>query len=270
MKEWAMPEQRPPAVAGTFYPSDSGELKRVVTQYLESAEEHEVTAKALIVPHAGYVYSGPVAATAYACLAKQAEQIERVALFGPAHTYAFSGMAAPSVKWFATPLGNVPIDTESVAALSELPGVQVLDTAHSREHCLEVQLPFLQVVLGERFQIVPIVVGHCPAEQVAAAMESLWGGPETLVLVSSDLSHYLDYHSAVEVDRRTCRAIQRLSPDEIQPQDACGATPIRGLLIEAKRHSLRPTLLDLRNSGDTAGPRDHVVGYAAVAFEPAG
>lgn len=257
---------RTPAVAGMFYPDDPGELQTLVRNYLRQAESPADTApKALIVPHAGYVYSGSVAATAYATLARLREQIERVVLLGPSHRVPLRGMAVSSANRFATPLGDIGIDTAAVARILALPQVRTLDAAHSLEHSLEVQLPFLQETL-EDFLLVPIVVGDCSADEVAEVLETLWGGPETLIVISSDLSHYHDYDTARRMDHATSSAIEHLSPERIHYDDACGRNPVNGLLKVARAHHLQARTLDLRNSGDTAGPRDQVVGYGAYAF----
>jgi hypothetical protein len=263
---------RPPAVAGMFYPADPGELAEAVDRYL--AEGRETLAalpaappapKALIAPHAGYVYSGPIAGAAYALLRAQALGVERVVLLGPAHRVALSGLAASSADGFATPLGVVPVDRAPTDAALACAGVQVLDRAHATEHCLEVQLPFLQRVL-DGVRIVPLLVGAASGEQVAAVIDRLWGGDETLVVVSSDLSHYHDYDTAARLDRATCAAIAALASERLGEGSACGRVPIAGLLATARHHGLHAHRLDLRNSGDTAGPRDEVVGYAAFAL----
>lgn len=260
---------RPPAVAGTFYPADRARLARDVDQYLAAARPvgADDAPKAIIVPHAGYVYSGPVAASAYARLAPMRGRITRVVLLGPAHRVAFRGLALPAAGAFATPLGEVPIDRDGHAAVAELAGVQVRDAAHAEEHSLEVHLPFLQRALGA-VSLVPLVVGDARPAMVAAVLEALWGGPETLIVISSDLSHYLDYAAAKRVDQATAGRIEALAHDEIEPDAACGSRPIAGLLQLAGKLDFRATTLDLRNSGDTAGGRDRVVGYGAWMFEP--
>ena len=224
--------------------------------------------KALIAPHAGYVYSGPIAGSAYRQLEAARGHISRVVLIGPAHRVAVDGLATSAARAFDTPLGEVPLDAAGVAAVLKLPFVHVLDQAHASEHSLEVHLPFLQELLGD-FALVPLVFGAATPAQVAAALEVLWGGPETLIVVSSDLSHYQDYGTAREMDRQTARAIESLAGDAITEQQACGRVAIQGLLETAVRHGLRARTLDLRNSGDTAGPRDQVVGYGAWALSPA-
>ncbi len=261
-----MAQVRPPAVAGTFYPADPSRLKALVEAFLEREAPCPIVPKAIIVPHAGYVYSGPVAASAYACLAPARGRIRRVVLLGPAHRVAFAGLAVPSVDYFETPLGLVPVDREAVTAVAAMPQVRVLDEAHAFEHSLEVQLPFLQAVLGEGFEIVPLVVGDASPEAVAEVLERLWDGPETLIVVSSDLSHYYDYDTARKLDTITTRAIESLDPSAIHFEQACGRTPVAGLLVAARRHGLRAETLDLRNSGDTAGDKSRVVGYGAYAF----
>jgi MEMO1 family protein len=260
---------RPPAVAGSFYPAEPERLRAAVAGYLGEVAAHAgrtaAPPKALIAPHAGYVYSGPVAASAYALLAAQRERIERVVLLGPSHRVPLRGLAAPSVDAFQTPLGEVPLDRAALERALALPQVQVLDAAHAWEHSLEVQLPFLQCVLGG-FQLVPLVVGEASPGEVAEVLELLWGGDETLVVVSSDLSHYYDYETARRLDAATSRAIEELRPEGLDEESACGRMPARGLLLAAKRHGLRARTLDLRSSGETAGPRDQVVGYGAYAF----
>ncbi len=260
-----MPRQRAPAVAGTFYPDETAALEGAIDRYLSDCEPGAEAPKALIVPHAGYVYSGPVAARAYARLAPARGRIRRVVLIGPSHYVAFQGLAVPATEAFVTPLGPVLLDREAVDRLCALPQVAVKDAAHAREHSLEVQIPFLQRVLGG-FVLIPLVTGQVPPEAVAEVLALLWGGPETLVVVSSDLSHYLDYESARERDFGTANSILMLQPEEIGPEQACGCHGIGGLLTFARRHGLKIQKLDLRNSGDTAGPRDSVVGYGAFAL----
>jgi AmmeMemoRadiSam system protein B len=255
---------REPAVAGQFYPEDPAELRALVSRLLgEAAADADVAPKALIAPHAGYVYSGAVAASAYARLARYRDVYRRVVLLGPCHRVPVAGMALSAADAFRTPLGDVPVDRDAVAIL-EQHGVRVFEPTHQHEHSLEVHLPFLQTVLGE-FSIVPIVVGDARPQAVASVLEALWGGPETLIVVSSDLSHYHPYGAAREQDAATCRRIERLDA-RIAHDDACGATPLRGLLLAAERHGMQVTTLDLKSSGDTAGGRDFVVGYGAWMF----
>ena len=263
---------RPAAVAGMFYPGDARTLAGEVDALLATAQANRAVSpaltfeqpKALIAPHAGYIYSGPIAASAYALLAPYAQTIRRVVLLGPCHRVAVRGLALPTADAFDTPLGRVPVDREAVAALAGLPQVVVSGAAHAQEHSLEVQLPFLQRMLGE-FAIVPLAVGDASADEVADVLDRLWGGPETLILISSDLSHYHRYDDAARIDRATAAAIVALDP-ALDHEQACGATPIAGLLTVARRRGLTAALLDLRNSGDTAGDRSRVVGYAAFAF----
>jgi AmmeMemoRadiSam system protein B len=255
---------RPPAVAGTFYPKDPFILRDAVETLLRTSETtlpDGPRPKAIVVPHAGYVYSGSVAASAYA----RVTGFSRVVLFGPAHRVYVRGLATSSADAFSTPLGSVPIDRAAVAELEKLPFVSTSDQAHAEEHSLEVQLPFLQVALGD-FSLVPVAVGDATPEQVAEALDRVWGGPETLIVVSSDLSHYLDDRRAKQLDKMTCEAIEALAPEEIGDDQACGRMPLRGLLLDAKRRGLKVETLDLRNSGDTSGKRDWVVGYGAWAF----
>ena len=262
-----MNTMRPPAVAGTFYPAAAPVLARDVGALLASAKTAalgEPAPKAIIAPHAGYVYSGPIAATAYARLASARGTIRRVVLLGPVHRVPVRGLALPGVAMLATPLGNVGIDAEAVAILAPMPQIVVSPAAHSLEHSLEVHLPFLQTVL-ENFSVVPLAVGDATADEVAQVLDVLWGGAETLIVVSSDLSHYLNYDDAQAADRITAHAILDLRTD-ISHEQACGGTPVNGLLLTARRRGLTPQLLDLRSSGDTAGDRNRVVGYGSFAF----
>ena len=256
---------RSPAVAGMFYPGDPAALRHTVGDYLNAAAIDEPAPKALIAPHAGYIYSGAIAASAYARLRAVRGQIRRVVLLGPAHRVPFHGTALSSARAFETPLGTVAVDQDSLAAIADLPQLQTLDEAHRLEHSLEVQLPFLQEAL-EDFTLVPLLVGEASPESVAEILERLWGGPETLIVVSSDLSHYHDYDTARQRDRDTSTAIEALQDTAIGYDDACGRNPINGLLYVARRRGLRARTVDLRNSGDTAGPRDQVVGYGAYVF----
>ena len=262
---------RPPAVAGFFYPADPEELSRDIARHLDSAPVPDaVRPKAIVVPHAGYVYSAEVAAPAYSAVRAIAGSIRRVVLLGPAHRVAVSGLAAPTTERFRTPLGDIRVDQEAIDRIAGLPQVERRDDTHRDEHALEVQLPFLQTVLDD-FSLVPLVVGSATPEQVAAVLAQLWGGPETLIVISSDLSHYLGYDEAQRIDRLTADAIEALNPDALTPDQACGRLPIAGLLQQAKQRNLSVIRLSLRNSGDTAGPRDRVVGYGSWAFrEPPG
>lgn len=262
-----MPAIRPAAVAGSFYTSDAAALTSEIEAFLARAAHDPNGArppKAIIAPHAGYMYSGPIAASIYARLAPLRGVVERVILAGPAHRAYVRGVAVPACDAFASPLGVVTIDLETVARLREKPFVEVSDRAHALEHSLEVHVPFLQSVLGS-FRLVPLVVGDASPREMGAVFDSAWGGRETLIVVSSDLSHYLPYDAARARDRGTADAIlgfeARLLPDE-----ACGAAPINGFLEAARRRGMAAELVDLRNSGDTAGSRDRVVGYGAFAF----
>lgn len=256
-------------MAGHFYPGSAERLSAEVKRLLAAAPEHRGTAavKALIAPHAGYVYSGPVAATAFAAVKHLSAAIERVVVIGPAHYVAVRGVVVPTVDAFDTPLGRVPIDRGGMSALSEMPCVIASDTPHAPEHALEVELPFLQVVLRS-FAVMPLLVGDASPEEVAAILERVWGGEETLIVVSSDLSHYLDYDHARRRDHATAAAIEQLDWTRIGPNDACGALAISGLLIQARRRGLGAERLALCSSGDTAGDRQRVVGYGAWAFAP--
>ena len=244
---------RNPAVAGMFYPDDPGELRAQIREFLAGVEPQGPPPKAVIAPHAGYIYSGPVAASVYA------------RLLGPSHRVGFQGIAVSEMDCFETPLGRTPVDKEAVKKILHLPAVGFLEEAHAQEHSLEVHLPFLQEVLGE-FSLVPLSVGDVTPEEVGSVIEALWGGPETLIVISSDLSHYHDYQTACRIDAATTLAIEQLRYEDIGYDQACGRNPIRGLLWAARRRGLREETLDLRNSGDTAGPRHRVVGYGAYAF----
>jgi AmmeMemoRadiSam system protein B len=265
---------RAPAVAGQFYPGRPAELAAAVEGYLAEAALGPSTdakplpkaiPKAIIVPHAGYVYSAPVAAKAYARLAPGAGTVSRVVLLGPNHTVTLDAIAAPRAEAFDGPLGALPVDRAALAALDGLPQVVRDDHPHAREHALEVQLPFLKAVLGE-VAIVPLVVGDVAPAAVAQVIERLWGGPETLLLVSTDLSHYHPDGLAKRLDAATAAAIEAFEGEGIGPEDACGCRALAGLLLAARARGLRIERLDLRTSGDTAGPKDQVVGYGAWAL----
>jgi len=254
---------RPPAVAGSFYPGNQDELESSIQAYLNGVDSHaKIKPRALIVPHAGYIYSGPIAASAYAQLIPFAGQISTVILLGPSHRVPLSGIASSSLDFFQTPLGNIPLDRKLIDKLEQLPFVQAYDDAHQQEHSLEVQLPFLQKVLPE-FSLVPLVIGQVEDHQVSEVIESLWQEQNSLFLISSDLSHYLDYNRAQQADQATSEAIADLAPQNIHYEQACGRSAIAGMLLSAKKHHLNVQLLDLRNSGDTAGTKDKVVGYGS-------
>lgn len=253
----AMSEKiRAPAVAGTFYPSDPTDLREMIAECLAKVPSVErKPPKAIIVPHAGYIYSAPIAASAYARV--QTEGIKRVILLGPAHRVLLRGVAASSASVWHMPLGDVPVEAPD--------GLPVFDEAHAEEHSLEVQLPFLQTVLDE-FTLIPLVVGQATKEEVAGILESLWGGNETLIVISSDLSHYEEYETARRLDSAVSQSIVNLDPAGLSENSACGRIAIRGLLHLAKQKGMCAELIDLRNSGDTAGSHDQVVGYGAYAF----
>lgn len=259
-----MTATRLPALAGIFYPNDPAVLREDVQRLLEGVDARVQDPKALIVPHAGYVYSGKVAAAAYACLSLRNDIRQRVVLLGPSHRVYLRGIAVSSAQAFATPLGEVPIDEETILALGDFRQVSILDQAHRWEHSLEVQLPFLQVRL-RNFSLVPLVVGDIRPIELAQVIESLWGDTNTLFIVSSDLSHYHDYKTAQAIDATTSKAIENLLFEEIHAEHACGCMPLNGLLCFARQRGLRVTTLELKNSGDTAGGRNRVVGYGAYA-----
>lgn len=255
---------RLPAVAGLFYPDDPYELRALVQRYLDAAPASAARPKAIIVPHAGYVYSGRVAAAAYRQLVGLDPPIERVILAGPSHRVPVEGIAIPDVAAFQTPLGSVPLDLETIGRLLELPHVYSSNQPHRMEHSLEVQLPFLQMTLGE-FSIVPLAVGDAAPSVVAGVLDACWGGPETLVVISSDLSHYRDYAGARAIDSDTAQAIVGRA-DTLDDEQACGCRLLNGLMRLARRRDLQVEALDLRNSGDTSGDRSRVVGYGAFAL----
>ncbi|MCU0857556.1 MAG: AmmeMemoRadiSam system protein B, partial [Pontiellaceae bacterium] len=233
---------RGPAVSGLFYPADPEMLRRMIEDFLAQAKPGPHP-KAVIVPHAGYIYSGPVAACAYARI--NPAGISRVVLAGPSHRVPLRGLAASGASVWRTPLGGVPAEAPE--------GVPVNDAAHELEHSLEVQVPFLQTVLGE-FTLIPLIAGAAEAVEVAEVLDKLWGGPETLVVISSDLSHYENYETACAMDRAAAEAILTLDVRRLDDDNACGRVPVCGLLYLAKQKGLRTELVDLRNSGDTAGP----------------
>jgi AmmeMemoRadiSam system protein B len=264
---------RPPAVAGAFYPGDPESLMSALRRCFAGALPAEDTGplpkalpvpKALIVPHAGYVYSGPVAATAYRRLTPARSSIRHVVLLGPSHRVPLRGIAVPSADAFATPLGLVPVDGVARTLALGVPIVQIDDLAHAGEHSLEVQLPFLQFVLDE-FDVLPLVAGPCPPLDVARLLDAVWGGPDTVVILSTDLSHYLRYADALAQDRRTADAVVACESQALHDRDACGVVGLRGLLEAVRSRHLSVRELDLRNSGDTAGDRLSVVGYGAFS-----
>ncbi len=261
-----MSQIRQPAVAGAFYPDTPKQLKALMKHYLDAVEPAAKTPKAIIVPHAGYIYSGPVAATAYARLKAAATTISRVVLLGPSHRVGFTGLAVTHADQFATPLGNIPVDTDKTTELLRLPFVHYLDQAHTQEHSLEVQLPFLQLLL-DSFTLIPVVAGEADPEQVCQLLEQLWGGTETLIVISSDLSHFHNYVTAQRLDKQTSENIQTLQYEKLDFDSACGRVPVCGLLAYARKHHMQVKTVDLRNSGDTAGDKSRVVGYGAYVIE---
>lgn len=257
---------RPPAVAGRFYPREAAELRGQLEALMAGAPRPDGPApKAIIAPHAGYMFSGPIAASAYARFVPERNCIKRIILLGPSHYVPFEGVAVSGADAFATPLGLVPVDTEAVSELVGNAQATFLEEAHAREHSLEVHLPFLQVAL-EDFALVPLVAGEIGPDELSRVLDTLWGGPETRFVISSDLSHYLDYDDGRQLDRLTAQAIEALDPQAIHEDQACGGVPIRGLLTVAARRGLKAKTADLRSSGDTGGPRDRVVGYGAFLF----
>ncbi|CAL7959474.1 MEMO1 family protein GAMM_v1_100138 [Gammaproteobacteria bacterium] len=255
-----------PNVAGKFYPTDPDVLRQDILKMLEDASDKAAlpTPKAIIAPHAGYIYSGPIAASAYASLAKAKKQIHRVVLLAPSHQYPVDGVATTNAKFYMTPLGQITIDQKSIAKI-DLPYTQAVEEAFASEHAIEVHLPFLQLTL-ESFSLIPLLVGLATITQVEKILEKLWDGSETLIVISSDLSHYSPYNLAQLLDKKTADAIIALDPQGFSPEHACGATAIKGLLAVAAKKKMHATQIDLRNSGDTAGSKDQVVGYGAFHF----
>lgn len=254
------------AVAGSFYPAEPNVLKQMLNNFFKPVADNKIAAKALIAPHAGFIYSGSIAASAYSCVLPVRDLITRVVLIGPSHRFAFQGLATSSADIFTTPLGEINIDQSAIRSLLAFPFVKALDQAHTLEHSLETQLPFLQQVLP-KFMLIPILVSNASAEQVSQVLDSLWGGPETLIVVSSDLSHYHDYLTAQRLDRHTSDMIEQLDYLNLTQDAACGMTAISGLLKLLKQKSLTIKTLDIRNSGDTAGDKKRVVGYGAYVVE---
>jgi len=263
-------QTRAPCVAGLFYPDDPTRLRFQLSQLFEVAEREERAKgyhpRAIVAPHAGYIYSGPIAANAYDSILSRSEEIERVIILGPSHQLAFDGAACPSASHFSTPLGLVELDVSEIRRLEAQGLVHINDAAHVREHSIEVQLPFLQFLLP-KFKLLPIVVGLSDPLPIAAILESYWRAADSLIVISSDLSHYLDYYEARHIDRDTSTAIEACRWQDIGPHQACGCYPLRGLLQLAREENCKVTCIDLRNSGDTAGEKSRVVGYGAYVFE---
>ena len=258
---------RQPAVANMFYPGDPHELDNMVEGFLSKITPSLSTSpKAIIAPHAGYIYSGPIAASVYAELIKSAHTIKRVVILGPSHRVAFYGLAVSDADFYHTPLGDIPLDKTTIQDLISQNIVTLFNQAHQMEHSLEVHLPFLQKIYDNNISIVPIVVGDASTQEVSQCIEAVWGGTETLIVISSDLSHYHPYNEARQLDKDTCTAIEEYNIDALHSENACGYIPIKGLLHYAKKLHLKAKTLDCRNSGDTAGSKDQVVGYGAYAF----
>jgi len=260
-----MMKTRPPAVAGTFYSANPATLKSDVEHYLSFAKALNLQPRAVISPHAGYVYSGQYAGTAYGQFLGRSSEIDRVVLIGPAHREYVEGIAATSAIFFQSPLGEIPIDTETLNDLMDNQLVHTNDQAHKLEHSLEVQLPFLQLVLND-FRLTPLLVGNADPASIAGILLPLMQESKTLIVISSDLSHYLDYKTATAVDSETSAAIEALEPARIVSTNACGSIPIKAMLLAAKRLGLHARTLSQGNSGDTAGDKNRVVGYGAYLF----
>ncbi len=261
-----MPLIREAAVSGMFYPDDPVALQTTIRQLLEKVPLLAHHFRAIITPHAGYIYSGETAAHAYKQLSKVKDKIQRIILIGPAHRVPFSGIATSSVDYFETPLGNIPLDKKANQDLQQFAQITLFDEAHAQEHSLEVHLPFLQTVL-DNFTLVPLVVGDSDIESISEVLDFFWHDPGSFFVISSDLSHFLKYTEARALDRQTASAILAMNPDDIGYEQACGRMPINGFLHLAKKYHLNAVQLDLKNSGDTAGSKDRVVGYGAFGFE---
>ncbi|MBW8183449.1 AmmeMemoRadiSam system protein B [Shewanella nanhaiensis] len=262
---------RQAAVAGRFYPAEATPLKQMINTFLgrcasqmDDPKLKSSPTKVIIVPHAGYIYSGQVAASAFALLAPRREQIKRVVLLGPAHRVHLKGCALPSSESFETPLGQQLIDKDALRQLSEHSKVLISDLPHNEEHCLEVELPFLQLCL-DKFELIPLLVGDISPHAMASILEQVWGGDETLIVVSSDLSHYHSYQEAAELDRETCKQIINHN-SALTPEQACGSRALNAIAIQAEYHKLQTHQLSYQNSGDTSGNRGRVVGYASFAL----
>lgn len=262
-----MNQIKKPEVAGMFYPEDKTELDTMINRFLADAKgQNQPVPKAIIAPHAGYIYSGPIAASAYASLKNAQNKITRVIVIAPAHRYPFYGLATSSANAFSTPLGTIQVDQAALKSIASLGGASLIDAAFTNEHALEVQLPFLQTQL-KNFNLIPLLAGLSNAEEVSKILEALWGNEETLIVISSDLSHYHDYKTAQRLDKKTADNILAFNYDGITSEQACGFIAICGLLKIAKQKKLRAELIDLRNSGDTEGGKDQpVVGYGAFHF----
>jgi len=256
---------RYPAVAGMFYPESPKELEQLIHSLLDNATSNGNSPKAIISPHAGYIYSGSIAASAFKTFESDSQNINHIVLLGPSHRVALRGCALSSADYFRTPLGDIPINYDARKHLLTYDDVQINDAAHAQEHSLEVQLPFLQSLLND-FTLTPIIVGENKMQHTAKILETFWQESNTRFVISSDLSHYHNYQTAQKLDQETNLAILNKQPENIQYDHACGRNPVNGLLSFAKQHDLSVKMLDLRNSGDTAGPKDQVVGYGAWGF----
>ena len=255
-----------PAVAGMFYPDDKEILTQNLAAMLSAVKlDNKKTPKAIIAPHAGLIYSGPIAASAYARWLPVADKVKRIIIMAPSHRLPLHGIATTSMDSFRTPLGDIPVDRLAVETALQLEQVMNFDEAFAGEHALEVQLPFLQQIFTN-FSLAPFIVGDASGNEVAEVLDVLWGGTDTKIVISSDLSHFLDYASAVKRDLRTTTVIESLSPESLRRGDACGRNPVKGMLTAAKKHALQVETVDLRNSGDTAGDKKRVVGYGAYVF----
>lgn len=260
-----------PAVAGKFYPGDAKALRQMLAELFAAAAKRvapiNTCPKAIIAPHAGYIYSGATAAAGYQVLTAFADRIKHVTLLGPAHYIPVLGLACSSSDFFETPLGKLVVRPSLRSQILNLPQVKTNDSAFEKEHSLEVHLPFLQTVLNN-FTILPLLVGRAEPAEIAEVIEACWGDEHSLIVISSDLSHYLSYEQAQMIDQQTSAAIVSLQVDNIDRHQACGRSPIKGLLTAAQHHNLYVKVIEQCNSGDTAGDKSRVVGYASYHFYP--
>ncbi len=257
---------RTTAVAGAFYPSEPEILSKDIQRYIEETPSVSLPVpKAIIVPHAGYEYSAGVAASAYKLLKSGRKSIKKVVILAPSHKIGFNGMALTKASAYETPLGNVEIDKEMNEQLLALPLVDYLEEAHKSEHSLEVQLPFLKEALDD-FKLIPVITGNASPTDVETLLETVWGKKDTLIVISTDLSHYLPYNEACILDNKTKTAIENLDIDSIEQEQACGYVPLKGMLTIAKAKKMQVETLEVKNSGDTSGSKNRVVGYGAWAF----
>ena len=252
-------------VAGMFYPGEEASLRQMVDGFIQKALSFDLRPRAIIAPHAGYIYSGSIAGTAYKTIAAVRDQIENVIIMSPAHRFYLRGIALHMADAFATPLGNIPVNIGIVKKIKQFSSVQWEERSFIQEHGLETHLPFIQRAFKPGIKIVPMIVGECQESEVAEILESVWEDPRNFVIISSDLSHFHSYADAKKLDRNTVDLIQNLDSQSLDTEFACGHYPICGLLNLARNRKLKIKALDIRSSGDTAGSKESVVGYGSFA-----